>query len=324
MTKIGVLLGLLSTSLSSVAAAAALAERAAAPVCPIAAQLEGEAALTTAIAQALRRHGIATQPPAGCPQTFIRVARTPRGLVVSIHQELTETERVVSDPAVAAALIDSWMRSDLTDPLLVAPELLAPPAALVPPLPVPPLPPPRPGMRFTVTLLFEAGIDKDAASWLGGSIFGCAPVGPICLGALVRGAANFPATGVGTYLDERLAVDVLASVSWPLRRGRWVVAPGLGLGAGWLRHRATPVVTTESEVEDDDDAAVVGSDGGMRAELRLLGLVRLRAGWMLTGSLALDSAFLDGPTAQLPTGTGLPVAPWLMLRGGVGLSWSTP
>lgn len=322
MIKIGVLLGLLSASLP----ASARADGAAAPACPIAAQLEGEAALTTAVAQALRSHGIATQPPAGCPQTFIRVARTPRGLVVSIHQELAETERVVGDPAVAAALIESWMRSDLTDPLLVAPELLEPPASLVPPPPVPPppVPPPRPGTRFTVSLLFEAGIDKDAASWLGGSLSGCAPVGPICLGAIVRGAANFPATGVGTYLDERLAVDVLASVSWPLRRGRWVVAPGLGLGAGWLRHRASPVATSESELEDTGDSAVVGSEGGMRAELRLLAMLRLRAGWMLTGSVALDSAFLDETTTQLPAGTGLPVAPWLMLRGGLGLSWSSP
>ena len=202
MIKIEVLLGLLSVLLGG----SALAERAAAPACPIAAQLEGDAALTTAIAQALRSQGIATVPPAGCPQTFIRVAPAPRGLVVSIHQELAATERVVSDPAVAAALIESWMRSDLTDPLLVASELLAPPA---PPLPPPRVLPPRPGTRFTVGLLFEAGIDKDAASWLGGSFYGCAPVGPICLGALVRGATNFPAIGVGTYLDERLAVDVL-------------------------------------------------------------------------------------------------------------------
>lgn len=317
MSKIGVLLGLLFASLP----ASALADGAAAPACPIAVQLEGEAALTTAIAQALRSHGISTQPPAGCTQTYIRVARTPRGLVVSIREELAETERVVSDPAVAAILIESWVRSDLTDPLLLAPELLVPPAPPLPPTPGLPL---RPGRRFTVSLLFEAGIDKDAASWLGGSFYGCAPVGPICLGAIVRGAANFPAAGVGAYLDERLAVDVLASVSWPLRRGRWVVAPGLGLGAGWLRHHARQAIETETEVEDTAEAAVVDSQGGMRAELRLLVLLRLRAGWMLTGSVALDSAFFDGPTTQLPTGERLPVAPWAMLRGGLGLSWRTP
>lgn len=319
MIKIGVLLGLLSGSVP----ASALADGAAAPACPVGAQLEGEAALTTAIAQALRSRGIATQPPAGCTQTFIRITRTPRGLVVSLRQELAATERVVSDPAVAATLIESWVRSDLTDPLLVAPELVAPPAPPLPPPPPPPDRPPRPGRRFTVSLLMEAGIDKDAASWLGGSFYGCAPVGPVCLGAIVRGAANFPATSVGTHLDERTAVDVLASVSWPLRRGRWVVAPGLGLGAGWLRHHARQA-ETEPEVEDDDDSAVVDSDGGMRAELRLLVLLRLRAGWMLTGSVALDSAFLDGPTTQLPTGESLPVAPWAMLRGGLGLSWSAP
>lgn len=314
------LLGLLSASL----AAAARADGTAAPGCPSAAQLEGETALTAAIAQVLRSHGVVTQPLAGCPLTYIRIARAPRGLVVGIHQELAETERVVSDPTVAAALIESWLRNDLTDPLLAAPDLLAPPPLAPPPPPPPPpvAPPPRPGQRFTASLLVEGGIDKDGASWLGGSFSGCAPVGPLCLGAIVRAAGNLPATGVGTYVDERLAVDVLASVSWPLRRGRWVVAPTLGLGAGWLRHRAT-LAGSEPEVEDAAGSAV-GSDGGMRAELRLMVLLRLRAGWMLTGSVALDSAFFDGPPIQLPTGESLLVAPWAMLRGGLGLSWSAP
>ncbi len=73
------------------------------------------------------------------------------------------------------SFIDSWMRNELTDSLLAAPDLMEPP-----PLPTPPPPTvPRPRPHFTVSLLFEGGIDKDAARWLGGTLsvrFGAAKV----------------------------------------------------------------------------------------------------------------------------------------------------
>lgn len=317
--RIGVFLGLLALLGSTRARADGAPPRA----CPTAVQLEGAPDLTTALTPVLRSRGIVTQPPAGCPLSFIRITRSPAGLLVRIHQELAETERMVSDPSVAATLIESWMRNDLTDPLLAAPDLLQPPA---PPTPPPPPPVPRTGPRFTADLLFETGYDKDGAIWLGGSIQGCAPVGPLCLGAMVRAAAEVPASYVGTYRDQRVALDVLVSVLWPLRRGRWIVAPGLGLGAGWLHHQVTPAAELAGlEVEDaslPSSGTMASSDGGIRAELRLLVMVRLRAGWSLAASLGAGSAFLDGPAAQVPTGERLLVAPWVTLRGGLGISWS--
>lgn len=296
------------------------------PTCPAAVQIEGEPALAAALTAALRSRGIVTPPPLGCPLSLIRVTRSPQGLVVHIHQELAQTERLVSDAAVAATLIESWLRSDLTNPLLAAPELLA-----APPLPPPPPPPAAPraaSPRFTIELLFESGIDKDGAIWLGGSLHGCAPVGPLCLGAIVRTAAEVPASYIGTYRDQRVALDVLASLVWPLRRGRWGVAPGLGLGAGWLHHQAKPDPELAGGTEEDSAlpgaAPIIQSDGGVRAELRLLVRLQLKAGWLLTSGLAFGTAFLDGPAAQLPGGERLLLAPWAMLRGSLGLVWSAP
>lgn len=298
----------------------ALADSVPPPSCPTAVQIEGEPALTAELTPALRSRGIVTQPPIGCPLSFVRVTRSPQGLTVRIHQELAQTERLVSDPSVAATLIESWLRSDLTDPLLSAPELLAVP---------PPAAAPRAGSpRFTIELFFEAGIDKDGASWLGASLHGCAPVGPLCLGALVRSAAEVPASYIGTYRDQRVALDVLASVTWPLRRGRWVVAPELGLGAGWLHHQATPTsALMEDEIEDSVPTGAVPiaqSDGGIRAELRLLVRLRLKAGWLLASGLGIGTAFLDGPATQLQSGESLLLAPWATLRGSLGLVWGAP
>lgn len=320
MTRIGMLLGCLLV----LGPMRAQAEPGPSPSCPAAVQLEGDPALTAALMPALRSRGIVTRAPLGCPLSFIRVTRSPPGLLIGLHQELTQTERLVSDPTVAATLIESWMRSNLTDPLLAAPELMATPS----PPPPQAVAPRVVSARFTLELLLESGIDKDRAIWLGGSLQGCAPVGPLCLGATMRSTAEVPASYIGTYRDQRVALDVLASVQWPLRRGRWVVVPGLGLGAGWLHHQATPAPEVAGDEREDSGltgaASITQSDGGIRAELRLLVRLRLKAGWLITSGLALGTAFLDGPATQLQSGEKLLLAPWAMLRGSLGLAWSAP
>lgn len=289
--------------------------------CPSAVHLDGDPLVTAPIAEALRRRGIAVDPPLSCPLSLIRVDRRAGGLGIAINQEPAQSERIVSDPAVAAVLIESWIRSDLTDSLLAVPHL--PPVPPLPPGPPPPAAAP-PGPGFTISLLFEVGVDKDAAVWLGGTLHGCAPVGPICLGAIVRIAADVPPMAVGTLRDQRLAMDVLASVIWPIRRGRWTLAPGLGLGAGWLRHEALVDGTSaQDEVEDRPAVLATSADeGGVRAELRFMAMLRLRAGFQLVTALALGTSFLEGSAAPFEAAQSLPPAPWLTLHGGLGLAWS--
>lgn len=293
--------------------------------CASAVHLDGDAALTVPVAEALRRRGIAVDPPLSCPLALVRVDRRAGGLGITINQEPAQGERIVSDPAVAAVLIESWIRSDLTDSLLAVPRFpLAPElAAAVAPAPAPPASAPT-GPGFTISLLFEVGIDKDAAVWLGGTLHGCAPVGPICLGAVLRVAADVPPIAVGTLLDQRIAMDVLASVIWPIRRGRWTLAPGLGLGAGWLRHEAlSDGAAAQLEVEDRPAILTTAADeGGVRAELRFMAMVRLRAGFHLVSTLALSTSFLEGSAAPFEAAQSLPSAPWLTLHGGLGLAWS--
>ena len=73
-----------------------------------------------------------------------------------------------------------------------------------------------------------------------------------------------------------------------------------------------------------DAAPIAQSDGGARAELRLLVRLWLKTGWLLTSGLAFGTAFLDGPAAQLPSGERLLLAAGAMLRGSLGLVWSAP
>jgi hypothetical protein len=288
-------------------------------------QLEGEPQLTAQLGQTLLRRSVATQAPAGCPLLHARLSRSHGGIVVSVHQGRGESERLVGDLTVAAALIESWVRSDISSPLLLAPELLAAPAAIAPP------PPPvavavAPRPRFSATVLFEPGVDKDGTAWLGGSLHGCAPVGPLCLGVVLRLAGDLPLALPSGLSDHRVLVDALGSLSWPLRWRRLTLSPGLGIGAGWVHHSIRQSPPTKRDSDDLAPTAVqaVANDGGLRVELGLRLALRLRAGLGLAAGLAFDAALLDSPGAPLGTGESLPMTPWATLRGGLGLCWSSP
>ena len=149
----------------------------------------------------------------------------------------------------------------------------------------------------------------DGSVWIDADLSGCVVLGPLCVGAIVRGAFDLGETGDSSDLDSRrLGVDVLLTAEWPLRLGTVVLSPGVGFGAGWLR-------SSYAGGRGPDDIGV--DAGGLRAEARLGVRIPVR------GRFALDvGAFFDvSPLAH--TGSysedGVRIAGVPRWRAGVGV-----
>jgi hypothetical protein len=179
-----------------------------------------------------------------------------------------------------------------------------------------------------VELLPEAGVDVAAAGWFGGSLRACTRVGLFCLGVTTRLAAAVPVTQGEGIVDQRLAGDLLAHLELPVRLRRITVSPGLGLGAGFVRHslshQVSPVVAEVGEPLMLQQSAI--HDGGLRADLRMLTAITLRSGLELALGFSLTAAFLNSDATWVREGHELrllPATPWGLFRGGLGLRWST-
>lgn len=326
--------------LGSVLAAGAVGR---AQPCGPAVQLEGPSRLIEPLARTLASHGIATTPSPGCPLLSVRLEVHGALLALTMSEELRRSERAVTDLETAVTMIESFVRSDLSAPLLsgLVPAPSGPPVPITPPRPAvapppPTAPPPAPG-RFTLGLLAEAAVDGGGSPWLGTSLHACARSGPLCLGSLVRFAAALPLQYSDQLVDQRFALDVYATAELPIRLSRLRLSPGIGLGAGFLRHRVhgrsgSPPPRGSSQERDSDaddyfDEASV-SDGGLRIEAQLTLAFELRARLALELRAAYAAAFLDSPTPVLAVGKEMaePLlpTPFSTARCGVGLRFFGP
>lgn len=304
--------------------------------CPQVVQLQGDSSFAAAIGQALRRRGIATQPVAGCPAVHAQLQRHGTLLAITVHEEVRLGERIVADVATAVAVIESWVRSDISAPLLALP----PPPPALPPAPLPPAAPAPPiqivasRTRFAIDLAAEVGVDTDSTAWIGASLRGCLVVKTVCLGLAWRMAGDLPSLQPNGIFDQRLAADFLGTLAVPLRVGWMRFIPSIGLGAGWLRHTAhgtlglnsvgTSIDQYQIQVLEVADSSV--QDGGFRAELRLVSAVYLGAGTELALGIALCASFLNSPTPMIPVASSsyqpLAAAPWGLARIGFSLRWN--
>ena len=214
--------------------------------CPPRAELDGDAAAVVRVEEELRRLGVALAPgAAGCPRMRAVVELDAGGgIAVAVHGAVRGSEgRVVSDAALAAAWIDSWLR-DGVDAGLWAPPLPPRVTAIV----HAPLVPPRgvePAVNTTKAGLFEriavAGHYEqdwadDGSSWRGAGGSACVMFGRFCLGARVRGVFE-AARAVGSTAMSRSDLSVLATARIPLEVGRMTIAPELGVGIGRINTR---------------------------------------------------------------------------------------
>ncbi|MCA9617897.1 MAG: hypothetical protein KC731_02680 [Myxococcales bacterium] len=201
-------------------------------------------------------------------------------------------------------------------PALSAPPPDAPAVLLPAPLPDPDpeLEPPRFGLHVRPGLSFGT----DGSAWLDGVVHGCAVLGPTCVGAELRGSLDLGISGNSAkLLTGRAGLDALVTLEFPLTLGATHLAPGLGVGAGWLR--SEPRSTAEipgSEVSVDF--------GGLRLEGYLRASWRIAPAWALGATifgvvdpLAHTSDIRD-PEAVLAGN------PALRVGGGLELTYGAP
>ncbi len=194
----------------------------------------GDAALVRSVSEILATNGVATVPVDGCPAVRVRVER--RG--EQLHLEMTDSfartaQREVRDLATAAAIIESWTLQEIEQGAL--PALAASPEALVSrtvarPSAASAMP------RIGVAATFESSVADNGSLWVGGTIAGCARLGPVCIGGVLRGARDTHASGdtSGDSPHHGDELHALAAISLPRRLGSFVVSPGVGLGYGRL------------------------------------------------------------------------------------------
>ena len=158
------------------------------------------------------------------------------GIAVAVRGAAQRSEgRVVSDAALAAVWIDSWLRDDLdgwsAPPARVAAvEPVALP--LAPPGDVAVVVPPRSVLEeLAISGSYERAWTDDGSSWIGGNLAACVRVGTLCIGARAR-AAFEPELTSDLTAASRSDLSALATASLPIDVGQFFIAPEVGLGLG--------------------------------------------------------------------------------------------
>jgi len=215
----------------------------AAEPCAPRAELGGDAVAVDRVTGELGRLGVTVAPAApGCPavKAVVELDRD-GGIAVAVQGAAQRSEgRVVSDAALAAVWIDSWLRDDL-DGWTASPARVAVIDAPVPPSSVPSVAPPSdlspappaPSVfeRFAISAAYEQAWTDDGSSWSGGNVSACVRVGALCLGGRAR-AAFEPELAANVTAAARSDLSVLATASLPIDVGQFFLAPEVGLGLG--------------------------------------------------------------------------------------------
>lgn len=225
------------------------ARAAAASPCEPSAALAGDPDLVATVGELLAHHGVGNIGE-GCPRVRARLERRD-GSIVVVRIGDPEEERVVTEPATAATIIESWSRSDFENPLLATHA--APPMSVTSVTSVTPVTPVMPAaasvtsVRETLTpnarpvsamparlQLFsaaETSFADDRTSWVGFMVGVCVQLGRACASARGRYAAVVDGPGMWSEA-ERHAADVLFGGDIPFRLGHTTLSTGFGAGMG--------------------------------------------------------------------------------------------
>lgn len=219
-------------------AVAALGPAAAEPCVPRAA-LDGDAAAVARVTAELERLGVrvelrtAPRTGAGCP-VLVAAVELERGgdIAVAVRDGTNRSEgRVLSDAALAAAWIDSWIHDDFAAPPPSAPLAESAPVARA----VDRAPPVVVAMRglldrFAIEGGYVRSFAFDGSQATGVGAAACARVDAFCIG--LRGSITSQQLTSSATGANRGDSALLATVSWAHELGRMTVAPELALGVG--------------------------------------------------------------------------------------------
>lgn len=166
------------------------------------------------------------------------------GLAVAVQNAAKRSEgRVVSDPKIAAAWIDSWLRDEIevaswtiaAPPATVAalPMVTSNSASFAMPAPVA-TPTGSPLERFGVSAALERSWTEDETTWNGFDLAACMRAGAFCVGGRLRAVFQDDLV-TSTAMADRSDVVALATASIPFTVGQVSIAPEIGLGVGRMR-----------------------------------------------------------------------------------------
>jgi hypothetical protein len=276
--------------------------------CPPTVRLGGDASLVSEVTPVLEARGVSTDP-GGCPAVAVTLERRGKATVVSrAAAEAPVAAREVSDVRTAATVIESWVRTDVEEPLLArrrlddrerpdaAPEIVASRPTVAP-------------RTLQLFALAETSFATDHTRWVGLQAGACTMIGSACLGGRVRFATVADGPGEWEAAMDREAVDALVDLDLPVRIGPVTAASGLGLGLGWTH--------THEELSADGKQTF-----GLRAEMHL------SLSYPLTRHLAAESmmsfALGQGVYTVTTTREALPGDPRLLAHAAFGLRFEGP
>jgi hypothetical protein len=335
--------------------------------CTPRAALDGDAAAVERVAAELERLGVEIARDAPPPalhdsrcRSVVAAVELDRGggISVAVRAGAQRSEgRVVSDAALAAAWIDSWLHDGFEAPEAITPAFERPTVLATPALTVPLVPAVTLYDRFDLAATYDQMWTDDGERWSGFGASLCARVGALCLGARVRYASELAVTSAAAA--SRTDTSVLATASWSHELGRMSVAPELGLGVGRLTTDRVdgcgvmaPVCSptdptcmqpppTTPPCSSPAPAAPYVGDGYGHATIAPRAAAALRLAipvfshvWLdgVVGVMIspvrsegqLDAQLVTGPKMMGPIPSALPAEPLTSLQLGVGLRIGAP
>ncbi len=276
--------------------------------CPAAATIGGDPELSATLQRELAARGVEGSAATGCELVHATVARSDTHLRVSITDPAGRTsERLVSDVASAATLIETWTHPELSDPILhedVDPTTSVGGTA----------PPVTARMSFALTAALESSLGSDGSVWGGAALTASAGVGHACAGVTLRFSNDAEFFGDAARFDaDRAGIEILGTADFPFHVGRVLVSPGLAIGAGWMRARS-PDPDMDHVVVDDDHI-------GLRTDAHAGVYFPLADGVQLYLSAAAAFVPLAHGTTDTPGEPFVIGEPRAFLRLGAGLAY---
>jgi hypothetical protein len=282
----------------------AAAEPSPARGCVPAARVGGDPELAHRVSLELAVLGIRTEEIApSCPAVEVTLDRSGEHVSVALRDPAgRRAQQLVTNAHVAATWIESWLHPEIRAPLLAARSgAVFAPAALdlrvdeAARAPVP-------SMAFRGFILTAAGekvYGSDDSEWRSLSLSACARWGGLCPGLVTRLADNrdFAVDELGTAFD-RLALDLMASMSTPFAIGRMQLAPTFAVGVGYLRSASSAC----GEGENVDPATGCRTEPAVSSTLGPRGEMGLYAAFPIAShvSLVLVSSLSFAPMARGP------------------------
>ena len=279
-----------------------------AAACPPAVRLGGDPGLVAEVTPVLATRGISTSP-ADCPAVAVTLERRGQATVVSrAVADAPGATREVTDVRTAATVIESWVRTDVEEPLLArrpsddrevpdaTPLIVAAPTTVA-------------ARPLQMSALAETSIATDHTTWVGLQVGACTMVGPACLGGRLRFATVADGPGEWEAAMDREAIDALVDLDLPLRIGPVMASSGIAAGLGWIH-------THEESEEEGKQTA------GLRVETHLslsYGIARHVAVEARLSFELAQSVYAASTTREV-----LPGDPHVLAHAAVGLRFEGP